>query len=186
MIACPDCRTIQPVNKVNTGVLTVCPGCGAVLRADVFPSFHRERDHPAQGSDVKEQGEPECFNHPGKQAVVACSACGRLLCSLCEIRLEAKSLCLNCLQSGKDKKKISSLENRRTLFDNLALSLAFWPMLFIFPTLVTAPAVVFITVRYWREPGSVISRSRFRFVLALVLAVLQMAGWIVFFAGRFD
>lgn len=186
MIACPDCRTIQPAERVNTGTLNPCPGCGSLLRGDVFPAFHRIPETSAAGTAVQIPGEAECFNHPGKQAVVACSACGRLLCSLCEIQLEENTLCIHCLQTGKEKQKIASLENRRILYDTLALVLAFWPMLFIFPTLITAPAVLFITIRHWKSPGSILPRSRLRFVLAFVLALLQVAGWCLFFAGLLD
>jgi hypothetical protein len=153
------------------------------IRCDVFPALFRPQDTTSSGVPVGEQGEAECFNHPGKQAVVACRSCGRLFCALCEIKLEEKSLCIHCLQSGKEKKKISSLDNKRTLYDHLAFRLAFWPMLFILPTLATAPAVLFITFRYWKAPGSILGRSRFRFIVAAVLAVLQIIGWILFFSG---
>ncbi len=157
-----------------------------MLRGDVFPAFYRAPTSPILGTAVQVQGEAECFNHPGKQAVTACSACGRLLCSLCEIDIEGQTLCIHCLQSGREKQKITSLDNKRTLYDSLALNLAFWPMLFIFPTLVTAPAAVYIILRYWKAPGSVLPRSRFRFVLAFVLALLQIAGWCAYFAGVLD
>lgn len=157
-----------------------------MLRGDVFPAFYRAPASPVMGAAVQVQGEAECFNHPGKQAVAACSACGRLLCSLCEIDIEGQTLCIHCLQSGREKQKITSLDNKRTLFDSLALNLAFWPLLFIFPTLVTAPAAIYITLRYWKAPGSVLPRSRFRFVLAFVLALLQIAGWCAYFVGVMD
>ena len=138
------------------------------------------------GAAVQIQGEAECFNHPGKQAVTACSVCGRLLCSLCDIDIDGKTLCIHCLQSGREKQKIASIEDKRTLYDSLALNLAFWPMLFIFPTLITAPAVLFIVLRYWKAPGSVLTRSRFRFILAFAVALLQVLGWCLYFAGILD
>ena len=186
MIACPDCRTIQPASLVNTGTLNPCPGCGILLRGDVFPAFYRTRETTVSGSAIQVQGEAECFNHPGKQAVAACSACGRLLCSLCEIKLDDDTLCIHCLHSGREKRKISSLENKRTLFDTLALNLAFWPMLFVFPTLITAPAALFVTLRYWKSQGSLLPRSRFRFVLAFLLAACQVGGWCFYFTRFLD
>jgi hypothetical protein len=42
-------------------------------------------------------------------------------------------------------------------------------------------------LRYWRAPGSILGRSRFRFILALLLAIGQLAGWgifLVWFLGR--
>ncbi|MCP4748664.1 MAG: hypothetical protein GY874_21390 [Desulfobacteraceae bacterium] len=186
MIACPNCRSIQPADNVNTGLVTPCPKCSVMLRGDVFPAFYRVRNTPLAASAIQEQDKAECFNHPGKQALTACSICGRLLCSLCEINLDSTIFCIPCLESGKEKKKISALENQRLLYDNLALAFAFCPILFVFPTLITAPVSLFITLRYWKTPGSIQRRSRFRFVLAFVLASLQIAGWIFFIAQVLD
>jgi hypothetical protein len=174
---------------MNTGTLNACPGCGILIRGEVFPAFHRPQTLPAMGTAVQVQGEAECFNHPGKQAVVACSSCGRLLCSLCEIRLDDNTLCIQCLQSGKEKQKISTLENKRMLYDTLALHLAFLPMLlffFFFFSLITAPAALFVTLRYWNAPGSLLPRSRVRFVLAFAFALFQIVGWCLFFSGVLD
>ncbi len=184
MIACPDCHMIQPAGNMNTGVLHKCPRCEVLIRGDVFPAFYRAQDTPAVGNSVQQRGEAECFNHPGRQAVGTCSVCGRLLCNLCEIQLETATICIHCLHVGKEKKKIPSLEDKRFLYDNLALSLAFWPMLFVFPTLVTAPAALFVSLRYWEAPGSLLPRSRFRFVLAAGVALLQMTGWFFVFAKK--
>jgi hypothetical protein len=37
--------------------------------------------------------------------------------------------------------------------------------------------------RYWNAPGSIIPRSKIRFVLAFGLALLQIVGWILFIGG---
>ena len=52
------------------------------------------------------------------------------------------------------------------------LPLFFWPV-----TLMTAPAAVFVAIRYWKAPGSVVRRSKIRFVLAIVIALIEIAGW---------
>jgi hypothetical protein len=40
-----------------------------------------------------------------------------------------------------------------------------------------------VALRYWKRPLSILPRSRFRFLLALLLAGGQLVGWTVFFAG---
>lgn len=67
------------------------------------------------------------------------------------------------------------------LYDNMALYLAVIPMMFIFPTILTAPAVLFITLRYWKAPASLIPRTKIRFITAFFLAGCQLLGWAVFF-----
>ena len=40
----------------------------------------------------------ECFNHPEKNAVAICQACGRALCKECQNVLEGHILCSSCLK----------------------------------------------------------------------------------------
>ncbi len=182
MIGCPNCRTFLPVETVNTGQLHACPQCRTLTRADLFNAFHRPQGKGQNGELVQTQGEAECFYHPGKKAVIACSSCGRLLCALCEIPLDGQTMCTTCLQAGRKKQQIRSLDKGRTHYDTIALHLAFWPMLFFFfPTLFTAPAVIFVVLRFWNSTRSIIPRTKFRYVLAFLLACVQIFIWILVF-----
>jgi hypothetical protein len=40
-----------------------------------------------------------------------------------------------------------------------------------------------MVVRYWGAPGSIIARTKIRFVLAFTIACLQIAAWILFFGS---
>jgi hypothetical protein len=73
------------------------------------------------------------------------------------------------------------LENQRTLYDGIALTLAVLPILMWPLTFITAPASLFIVVRHWRSPLSVVPRTRVRYVLAALFAVAQIAGWLFLF-----
>lgn len=183
MIACPQCRTILPADIANTGELHECPSCTSRIRADLFNAFHRPIGQGKNGELVQAQGQAECFYHPGKKAVTPCSSCGRLLCALCEISIDGRCLCTNCLQSGRDKQQIKSLERSCTLYDSIALHLSFWPLVFFPFTLITAPAVIYVVLRYWSAAQSILPRTKFRHILALLLAGGQMAGWVFFFVG---
>ena len=171
----------MPVETANTGSLHPCPQCNTRTRADLFNAFHRPVGLGQNGELVQTQGEAECFYHPGKKAVIACSSCGRLLCALCEIPLDGRTLCTTCLQTGRKKQQIQSLEKGHTQYDSIALHLAFWPILFFPITLMTAPAVMFVVLRYWKVTRSIIPRTKFRHVLAFLLASGQVFGWILFF-----
>lgn len=188
MIACPNCRTIVPVQFANTGAVHKCHNCLTRLRTELFNAFHRPMEQGQSGDEVQERGEAECFYHPGKKAVAPCSACGRLLCALCEIPFDDRTICTGCLQSGRNKKEIKSLEKSRFLYDSLALNLAFWPLItfffFIF-WIFTAPVSIFIVLRYWRTPTSLLPRTKFRYVLALLLAVVGLVGWVMIVMAMF-
>jgi hypothetical protein len=178
VIACPNCRVIQPVGQVNTDRLENCPQCRTLLMVDIYPAFFNVAQTGQTGTAVQEQGQAECFYHPGQQAVTPCAECGRLLCALCEVKLDGQSLCMGCLSAAR-KGPQSNLQHHRTLYDSIVLALAFWPMLFVLPTIVTAPATLFLVWRYRKSPPSILPRSRVRFWLAALLAAMQIAGWVV-------
>ena len=72
------------------------------------------------------------------------------------------------------------MENRRTLYDSIALSLAVLPLViffFWFFTFVTAPMALFMSIRYWNAPRSIVHRTRIRYVMAMIFATAEIAGW---------
>ncbi|MBV8414960.1 MAG: hypothetical protein JO251_07080 [Verrucomicrobia bacterium] len=72
--------------------------------------------------------------------------------------------------------------NHAPLFDNVALILVTLPIIsviFGFLTILSAPVSLFLALVYWSRQWSLLPRSRLRFVLAIILAILLMAGWAV-------
>jgi hypothetical protein len=129
------------------------------------------------------ESESGCFYHPQKKAVRPCDGCGRFLCSLCDCELNGQHFCPSCLESGKTKGKIKSLDQQRTLYDSVALSLAVYPILIFYFTIITAPMALFVAIRYWKAPPSLVRRSKARFIAAIIVALLQLAGWGIFFVS---
>ena len=125
---------------------------------------------------------PDAFITQAK-AVTPCSVCGRFVCALCDVALNDRHLCPACFEKGKSKRKIKSLENHRTCYDQIALMVATVPLLVYFITLFTAPLTIYLIVRHWNTPGSIISRTKVRFILAFILAGLQITAWILFFSN---
>ncbi len=183
MIACPKCQIILPATTANSRKLHRCPGCRVQVRADLFNAYYEPVSRGVPGEAIQEQGEAECFYHPGKKAVVPCGACGRLLCALCEVEIAGRHLCMGCLQAGPARQKMARLKNKNILYDSLALALATLPVLFIFPTLITGPAAIYVAVRYWKAPSTIVPRSRIRSLAAILLGAGQTAGWSFFFIG---
>jgi hypothetical protein len=180
-IPCTRCNEPLPYELYNTSALAVCPSCGVSLQVDVFPALFREREQGQSGENIILENESSCFFHPKKRAVVPCAECGRFLCALCDIEFNGRHLCPQCLEVGEKKRKMKSLVTQRVLYDDIALALAIFPVIFIWPTLITAPMSLFIAIRHWRSPLSIIPRTKARFIIAIFLSGLQIFIWIFLF-----
>jgi len=163
--------------------MSSCPACAAMVRADVYPAAFRPLPAGSAGDRLMADKEASCFYHDGKKAIITCSACGRFLCALCDVEFNDLHLCPQCLEKGRTKRKIKNLENSRTCYDTIAMYLAVIPMLAVWPTLLTAPAALFMSIRYWKAPTSIIPRSKIRFMVAMFFAVTQIVGWALFFGN---
>jgi hypothetical protein len=69
------------------------------------------------------------------------------------------------------------LENRRALHDSIALAVAVYPIITVWLTIIGAPIAIYLVIRHWNSPISVVRHSRWRFVLALIIALLEIGGW---------
>ena len=152
-----------------------------------FPAYDRVEALPVASTWV--EGESTCFHHPERAAVAACADCGVFICGLCKVNEDQTSLCLSCYanrQSSAFRSDSPVRGARRIVYDNLALSLSLLPMLFFWPTLLTAPMTLYIVVRHWnKHPCSIIPRTRIRFILAALIALLQILGWVLIAFGLF-
>jgi hypothetical protein len=180
-VQCPKCHAWLLEGIFNQPELSPCPACGVPLQVEVFPALFRKINPGKKSEAILVEGESGCFYHPQKKAVLPCDSCGRFLCALCDCELNGRHFCPACLETGKTKGKIKSLDQGRTLYDSLALSLAIYPMLIFYFTLLTAPMALFTAIRYWRAPRSLVRRTKIRFVAAIIISLLQIAGWGIFF-----
>ncbi len=177
-VRCPNCGIPLPGKGFNSTVPTLCGTCRAEVQVEVFPALFRAPSPSRSGEALETGTEASCFSHPHKKAAVICAACGRFLCELCEVKLAGRSLCPTCVDSGRQKEEIAELVTERTLHDGIALSVAIVPMLFFFATVATAPIAIYLAIRHWGTPGSILPRTRVRFVAAIIIALLQIAGWV--------
>ena len=155
----------------------MCPGCKSPLQVFVFPALTHGLSLGSAGERLENQDEASCFYHPQKKATLVCEHCGRLLCALCDIEVDNKHICPQCVETGAKKKKLKGLEHHRTLYDSIALGLSLLPLLMWPATLITAPIALYVAIRYWKAPTSIVRRTKFRLVLAILFASLQIIGW---------
>ncbi len=179
-ITCPRCRAPFPASMLNMPGRVACPSCLTATSIRVFPAFCR----PVQAEVVPHpmlEGDSTCFYHAGKPAVIPCEACGRFLCSLCDLEMAGRHICAPCLEREKAGGKQKNLESRFVRYDELALSLSVLPVLlpfFWFFTILTAPAALFICIRFWKAPLGVWPHGKGRYIVAMILSLAQLAGWV--------
>lgn len=150
-----------------------------------------DRDVTANAPVARAAGGDEslCFFHPGSAAEKACDNCGRFLCAICATPWLGGLLCPECITTAVAKGKESfadakqddgadSLPTRRVLYDTLALQFALVPMLIFYFTIFTAPVALYIALRFWNRPRSLIPRTRARAVFAILIASAQIIGWV--------
>jgi len=183
LIHCPKCRAALLQHAFNRDEFAPCGSCGAPLLIEVFPALFRPVASGRAGEAILTEGEASCFYHPQKKAVLPCEACGRFLCALCDCEHQGQHLCPACLQTGREKGKIKSLENKRTRYDNMAMTLALLPLLIFYFTIITAPLTLYLAIRYWKSPLGLTQRSRVKMLVAAGIAMLQAGGWLALLIG---
>jgi hypothetical protein len=178
---CPRCS--EPIPAASAGKLQMlrCPACSAAIEAVLFPvmlseAAARTKIQIAQGSEAV------CYFHSRYRAVTPCTSCGRFLCELCSVNVGARLLCAECISRLRKQTGECGLVHRAALFDNTALFLVIGPAISLFFsifTLLSAPAALFLSLYYWSRQWTLLSRSRVRFVIAIIFSLLLLLGWAV-------
>ncbi len=167
-----------PASAATAAVLD-CRRCRRWVKVHVFPALWLPQRFGTAGEAVLADEECACFYHSDKRAVRACDQCGRFICALCEIEMGENYFCPSCLGSGSSQAHGAGLMQRRFMLDNIALALAIIPVLTIWLTAVSAPATLFMVIKFWHAPRSLVRHSRWRMGLAGLLAVGQIIVWII-------
>jgi hypothetical protein len=147
-----------------------------------FPAMFAERTAPAP--EVALTGEAACFDHPGKRAVAACRQCGRFVCQLCSVEMGGAVYCPSCVAAGAGQARAANADAPRMLYDSIAFTLplasliAMWPL-----TIAAAPAALVLSIVKWKQPLSLVRRTRWRFVAAISIALAELLGWMALAAA---
>ena len=175
-IACAHCKKPLAWESLN-GSAQRCPHCQRTMLVAAFPALVRPVDAAITPESVGDGNTSSCFYHPQKKAAGVCEACGRFLCSLCDVEFNGQHLCSSCIQAGAKKGRIKTLKTDQLLYDDVALGLAIAPLLLWPFTFITAPITLYVAIRYWNRPSSIIPRGKTRMILAILIAALQVLGW---------
>jgi len=178
-IPCARCQMPLPKWEFRSGHTATCPSCMSPNTVSVFPAILQQQA-PAL-PEAALAGEACCYDHPTKRAVAACSQCGRFICQLCSVDFAGETWCPSCVAAGAGRAREARADTSRTLYDSIVLaipllSLIFWPLLVL-----TGPATVILAVMKWKQPLSLVRRSRWRFLVGSVLGVLTSAACVWLF-----
>lgn len=176
-IKCPKCSTELSEDLLNATDQRTCPECKRLLLVKVFPAFRREMPKGKVGERLGTESEASCFFHSSKRALVSCDGCGRFLCGLCDLEVNNKHLCPPCLEAGAKKGRISDLESERLDYNHLVFYVALLPLIAWPITLVTAPAALYMGVRHWNSPRSLVTESRFLMVFGMIFGAFEVMAW---------
>jgi uncharacterized RDD family membrane protein YckC len=173
---CPECHAALPASAWNLNYPVGCPHCRTAFTALAFPAQVREQQAVVP-EPASEGGEATCYFHTTNKALAACDECGRFVCSLCHVAISGQNWCPSCIVLHRQRGRLTYLDNRRMMYDNLALLLAIvtffllgvWPI-----AIVTVGATLFVVFFYWRKVSSLVPRTKSRFVVAAVLVGIEL------------
>lgn len=125
---CPRCQAKFADGWLHDGSM-VCLACGGDFEARLF--------HPPQRSarvfqlaQSGPEGATSCANHARNAAVAACDRCGLLICSLCQLDVDAGKLCPACFERVTEEGTTDATKTRFRDFGSLALVWAFVGLVF--------------------------------------------------------
>jgi hypothetical protein len=177
-LACPRCHCPLGADAWLDGESGICTRCLTAFEFVGFPALHAARTRVRPQAAVL-AADSVCFFHGENRAESICDGCGRLLCPVCTVPFAGQKLCPVCI-AGTRASSAPNLTRERVLYDGIALSLAGLPLLLWPFTLLTAPSALGFVIYGWKKPGSLVrGRSVARLVCAAILAVLEIAGWVI-------
>jgi hypothetical protein len=179
---CPICRRLLSPSQWNLSEYAACPNCRASTRTLVFPAINRSAfSNPPV---PRNEAEASCFFHPAARADHLCDSCGRFLCSLCTVSFGVQKLCPDCIFRKRKQSSDPLLRDQAILFDNWALLLLTLPvlcLLYIYLGLVFSAVAFALVIIGWKRQRTLTPRSRYRFTLAALLALVEGGAWIALF-----
>lgn len=176
---CPICRRLLSPSQWNSGEYTACPNCQAPTRTVVFSAMNRSA--VSNPPIPRAEAEAGCFFHPAARADNLCDSCGRFLCSLCTVQFGAQKLCPECIYQKRKQPSDLQLKDQAILFDNWALLLLTLPVLtfvYVYLGLAFSGVALALVIIGWKQQRTLTPRSRYRFLLAGVLALVEGVAWV--------
>jgi hypothetical protein len=179
-IVCKRCGGMIPASFYNKDSFFPCPECNTLTTIRVFPALYSERS--VNKAEPISEGQAACFYHPQNIALASCESCGRFLCSVCDIEFDGSHICPGCLEEGRKKRRMVNLDSNRILYDSISLKLSFYPLILFPITIFTAPISLYLAIRNFNKPVSILSHSKYKYIAAIIISSMQILGWAYLFS----
>lgn len=173
---CAKCHAPIPFAVLAECRVYQCSNCNTQQYTVLYPAIFHEAEKGENAEMLVVDEHATCFFHAKKVANVACDECGIFLCALCDLEVDNKHYCPKCFKNSKEK--IGTLQGRTFLFDDFMLALAIVPIIFLYFTVLTAPATIIGSIYFWNKVKTPYPRSKWRFILAIIIATIEIIGWI--------
>jgi DNA-directed RNA polymerase subunit M/transcription elongation factor TFIIS len=185
--SCVKCGHLIPWSAVSIENETICRKCGKLQDITLFSAIYRRLVENAPQAREALPEEATCFYYPEKRAQYVCSLSGRFICEDAATDWEGKKVSIEALLRLKKEENADSLKTSAVLYDDIALSVAIFPLI-IWPLTIFTPAIVYYYVfRYWgKGPTGLMRKSRWRYLVAFLIATLQWVFWGFLFSGMFS
>ena len=108
-----------------------CARCGTFVQRMQF--------RPVLDAAALDVGEGRCLEHPGKDAVDACSRCGGYVCDVCVTRTGEHVLCPACFDLLHGRGELATTRLRRVRWDRMSIPALFLGALVCGPIGVVVP-----------------------------------------------
>lgn len=175
VVNCENCQAILPLGDLLGDAPVSCPNCGKKILVDLFPAVLSSFRKGEKAETIMESAHSSCLNHPDKAAVTICEECGAYLCSLCDLEVEGRHICPNCLKNSKEK--IKSLKTDAVLYDDIVLSVSVISFVLFYFAILSAPFVIVYSIMKWNKVNVPYRRrSKLRFLIAISISILQLVG----------
>lgn len=154
----------------------LCPSCGLSQDLWVGPAWQLQVQARAGARAV--EGQATCFFHANRRADLACEACGRFVCALCDLPVAGGHLCPVCLEEGRAPQAKAVLDQQRLRWDKVLLSVAIfsWMPPILLVSFISAPAVVFLAIKHRNDAMQGLPTGRLGARARLLIAVLLSLG----------
>jgi hypothetical protein len=181
-VLCEKCR--HPFPLFSNGVLfeTACEACGALYEGALFRVAEQFLPQTQAVREIQQAEDAQCFFHPGKQAVQVCSACGRMVCALCDIEQSSGHICPSCIN---DRRRVDAdgRVRRSWAYINAAWSLTLLGV--VIPVLPGFLTLFFVIAGLRNTDYSYSIGRKVSLCCAGVLTLLFMAGYSLIFILAF-
>ncbi|MDF1657080.1 MAG: hypothetical protein P1U58_05675 [Verrucomicrobiales bacterium] len=173
LLQCPICRNVLSVNREVMALEDECPVCRSAVDIRAFPRLFREPIKRLE-TKVADESESACTFFPDLKAEKVCDACGCLMSLKATVLWGGDEVCMPCLHRLREEDKSLKFLPKANLNDNRALVLV---TLLAPLSLITAPLALVLFFRHRKEQNSIFPRGRWRWWLALVLAMISILAW---------